>query len=109
MITEKLKKKVLQAIESKKNLDFAKHQAIEVQQALSTASVVWDRTQQELLNELENTDPLKGCGNRVFSIEGKTYLVLSGYGNPKNVDVQVLSLEEYKERKTERSLRDSIT
>jgi hypothetical protein len=109
MITEKLKKKVLQAVEDKKSLDFAKHQAAEVQQTLSTASVVWGRIQQELLNELENTDPSKGCGNRVFFIDGKTYLVISGYGNPKNVDVQELSLEEYKERTTERSLRDSIT
>lgn len=109
MITEKLKKKVLQAVEDKKKLDFAKHQASEVQQALSTAAAIWSRTQQELLNELENTDSQRGCGNRVFSIEGKTYLVTSGYGNYTNIDVQELAVEEYKERTTERSIRDSIT
>lgn len=107
MITEKLKKKVLQALEDKKKLEFAKHNSSEAQQALSMADAVWKRTQMELLNEIESFD--RTLNNHIFSIDGKVYLVISGYGNPVNVDVQERVIQEWKERTTERTVRDSIT
>lgn len=105
MITEKLKRKILKALDDKRVLVIAKEESVKAQTALSMANYVWERTQIELSNELEATD--KNMGNRVFSIDGKTYLVISGYGNPKNVDVQEIQLEEYTEPKP-RTIRDSI-